>query len=376
MATTGQQQPRTATRIKEGGNTCLKGWCRCGDRVGGSGEEAGFVLSAKMDKRMQQLRLCLGPPPAAGYPEELLRPAGKASTGGLGNVRISKAHFEKENLGLGYQDGHVRQQAAGRVLPTRALVEVTETVRAQQTAAGRAPTAGRPADDAAAGGAAPAARPARGERAAQTESQQLAAAVDAAVASIPDEAARALVRKHLDAAAASKATVAALGGKVKLHETAAKATSARLGELAALQKEVRKTAGELKRAKGDASARLFSYKRFKTDERLHKVLDQWLFLPTIEVLDVYLAFLDACHPLDKIVWLDSNARERPADAGAAAAADGAEPPPKRRKCRPPMAAKDAVVLWLFCGCARARRSGARPRCLASPNRRCGAPSSR
>ena len=77
---------------------------------------------------------------------------------------------------------------------------------------------------------------------------------------------------------------------------------------------------------------LFSYRRFKTDERLHKELDQWLFLPTIEVLDAYLAFLDACHPLDKISWLDSNAREKPADADAAAVADGAEPVPKRRKC--------------------------------------------
>eukprot|EP00966_Prymnesium_polylepis_P071407 1658908-Prymnesium_polylepis.2 len=88
MATTGQQQARTATRIKEGGNTCLKGWCRCGgtgSAAARSGEEAGFVLSAKMDKRLQQLRLCLGPPPAAGYPEELLRPAGRASAGGLGN---------------------------------------------------------------------------------------------------------------------------------------------------------------------------------------------------------------------------------------------------------------------------------------------------
>eukprot|EP00966_Prymnesium_polylepis_P224501 5192587-Prymnesium_polylepis.1 len=132
MATTGQQQPRTATRIKEGGNTCLKGWCPCRGRVGGRGDESGITLSTNMEKRMVQLRLVLGPAPASGYPEELLRPAGKVSAGGLGNVRISKAHYEKENMGIDYQGGHVRQQAAGRALPTRALVDVTETVRAQQ----------------------------------------------------------------------------------------------------------------------------------------------------------------------------------------------------------------------------------------------------
>ena len=131
--------PATVTGHKlQSYNKCLGGHCPCGGRVGGSGMEAGLCLPAKMPKREQWLQTLLGAD-RKKWPEELLRPPGKKSEGGLGNVRVAKAHFEKDGVLVGLKatascaTGKVRLSAAGTsATPSAPLADVTNTVRQQQ----------------------------------------------------------------------------------------------------------------------------------------------------------------------------------------------------------------------------------------------------
>ena len=50
-------------------------------KVGGRGNESGKVLPGPMPKRLTYLKALLGPPPAGGYPPDLLLPRGKVADG-------------------------------------------------------------------------------------------------------------------------------------------------------------------------------------------------------------------------------------------------------------------------------------------------------
>lgn len=162
------------------GKLCLKGHCPCRGRVSGNGKEAGLRLPAKMDKRKEMLRAILGPAPKDGYPEELLRPPGKVAGGGLGDVRVSKAHFDENDLRIASASasGKVRVHRAG-AKPRVPLAEVREAVHKQQE---RAEPSAEPAD----ADEGLFRRPARGERQAQEDARTLINACEAALRAVEE----------------------------------------------------------------------------------------------------------------------------------------------------------------------------------------------
>ena len=310
---------------------CLKGFCDCGGRVGGAGQESGLRLPAKMPKRLAVLKAILGPPPRAGYPEELLRAPGLVKDGGLGDVRYSKAHHDEAQLTVRTTktQGKIRvhQPKGLAALPRRPLAEVKEAVAQQQQHAEPPRRADGDEDDEEPA----AARPARGERAQQEALETLRAAVDAALEEIEElaEGTREALSARIDGLAASnEANFQAkrqAEEKVRLHQIAARAAHESAEEVLRLKRRVKL----LERRVGPG---VLSYDTFVTDRHLRKHVGDFLFLPTVAALDAHLAFMDACCPLDELVWIDTNGRvvdaadgERAAGGGAAARDADAQP---------------------------------------------------
>ena len=320
------------------GKRCLDGLCPCKGKVGGKGSASGKMLAAKMPKRREQLRKILGPPP---WDPKLLRPAkkgGKKADGFLGNVRISNAHFVDGELSVTTNPGNGKLRVSvGDALPRVPLAQVQESVAQQQ---GVQPAAGS--------------RPARGQRAtveaARAESERL----EEVLKSIEDaegenqvaEGTAELIRERLAFLSGQNTQLQVRATEaertVALHEAAASgAGSTEAAKLKRLRKQ-------LKEVQKQADAPPLSYHRLTTNTLLIKELSSYIFFPTVDVLNAWIAFLDGCHPLEDIIWIDTNVR---ADGdggdgdGAADGGDAAEPPRKRRR-RFPLDPKDAVCMWL------------------------------
>ena len=355
--------PTTGKREKLCGKLCLMGFCECGGHVGGSGLDAGFRLPAKLEKRLKVLRAILGPPPKDGYPERLLLPPGKVADGGMGDVRYNKAHMldtDIEVLRIN-RDGEVHMSAVE--VPKRPLNEVTNILKQQQLDQQAEPAALDDTD----------ARPARGERQQQAAARTLINACEAALKAcdtaeengeVPEGTA-ASIRARLDVL--SKSYQAAhkraydLEEKLKLHKRAAVANVKGKAELEALRAKVVVLEKSTKGKRGG----VLSFEAFTTDRHLMSEIHDFLFFPTVEVLRAHIAFLNACCPLDMLVWLDSDGRGDEGGGGNADGGDeggdgeGGDATPmdiggeagrgKAQKLRRkfPLSPSDAIVMWLF-----------------------------
>ena len=85
-----------------------------------------------------------------------------------------------------------------------------------------------------------------------------------------------------------------------------------------MHKQLQKQVKQLEREKG---APPLSYHRFVNDPKLKKQLGEFIYVSEVEQLEAFAAFLDACYPLESLIWLDSNVR--PSGGGDEAAEDEA-----------------------------------------------------
>jgi hypothetical protein len=356
------------TSRKEPGKKCCCG--KCGGFVGGTGSESGVRLPAKMAKRNEWLKKLFQ---GREIPAKLLLPPGKVEAGGMGDVRVSKAHFDSGELQLSVRKstGELRTTVQGtRALPRRPLAEVRATVANQQQGA-------EPAAETTA-------RPARGERAQQEAEQALVNACRAALEKLQEAAEEGridgddvgAINARLEAL--TKANEANFKKSNQLAEQVEQYKEIVKGEGSTDAREVKQLKKKVKELEKELSGPTLSYKRFLSDKKLSVEIGDYLYLSTPEALTAWITFLEARHPLDRLVWLDSNVRvARAADEGDAVAVDedgegdeggeggdGGAPPdpdrdagaaddagdvpvPKRRRRRFPMEPADAVCMWLF-----------------------------
>jgi len=118
--------------------------------------------------------------------------------------------------------------------------------------------------------------------------------------------------------------------RLRLHEVAAQRAEAEGGGSKALKKELKALKREYARA-----GRL-CLERFRQSKRLRGELSSYVYFETMAALEAHIAWLDACCPLESIIWLDTPKAD-----------DGSAKVPKQRKRKFPLGPKDAVVLWLF-----------------------------